>query len=344
MSITLQDVAKLAGVSIGTASQALNNNPKVALETSRRVIDAARTLGYVMTERQHMSPKTANLSVIGVLAKHDIGDITLVNPFYSHIYAGIEAECRRLGIGLMFSNIEVDLNNRPLEWPAMLNNKLVKGLIFVGTQIEETAQLVKQHLNIPVILIDSYSPNLPFDSVLTDNVQGAELALKHLVELGHRHIGLIGSRKNSVPSIADRRKGYVQAMKLAGTFNENYIEDSDLNRPAASEATNALLNRASEITAIFVCNDDCASAVLAVLAQQGLKVPEDISVIGFDNIPLASELSPSLTTVHVHKNWMGILGLRLLIERAENPEKPKTTNLIATQLVVRHSTAPPRTE
>jgi DNA-binding LacI/PurR family transcriptional regulator len=342
MPVTLQDVAKLAGVSIGTASQALNNNPKVTPETRSRVIDAAHTLGYVIKEREHAHIKPPPLSVIGVLAKHDVGDLTLVNPFYSHIYAGIETECRKMGISLMFSNIEVDRNNQPVEWPPMLDNKLVDGLIFVGTQIEDTAHIVERRLDVPVILIDSFTPELNFDSILTDNIQGAELAVNHLLGLGHRHIGLVGSRQNSVPSIADRRSGYIQVMKRAGCFNETYIENSELFKDAAHQATIQLLGRASHLTAFFACNDDCASGVLTACHELGLRVPDDISVVGFDNINQAAEMNPPLTTVHVHKNWMGMIGVRLLVERYNNPEKPKTTNLISTQLVVRESTTTPR--
>lgn len=343
MAVTLQDVAKLAGVSVGTTSQALNNNPKVTDETRSRVIDAARTLGYVFKERLNSSnAKPSSITVIGVLSKHDIGDVSLVNPFYNHIIAGIEAECRKQGISLMLSSIEVDLHNRPVEWPAMLDNKMVDGIIFIGTQVEDTAQAIKQRLDVPIVLVDSYAPKLYFDSILTDNFQGAEMAVQHLIELGHRHIGLIGSKENSVPSIADRRNAYIQMMKAHGIFNESYIENSELHRPDAYKAAILLLQRYPEITAFFACNDDTAAGVMAAVVDFGLKVPRNISVVGFDNIALAGELSPPLTTIHIHKNWMGILGVRFLLERSANPEKPKTTTYISTQLVVRKSTAPPQ--
>lgn len=343
MSITLQDVAKLAGVSVGTASQALNNNPKVTEETRSRVIDAARTLGYVFKERQNpVAPRESPVSVIGVLSKHDVGDVSLVNPFYSHVIAGIEAECRKQGISLMISSIEVDLQNRPVEWPAMLEKRMVDGIIFIGTQVEDTAHAVRQRLDVPIVLVDSYAPNLNFDSVLTDNFTGAQMAVQHLIDLGHRHIGLIGSKENSVPSIAERRQAYIQTLQAAGIFNENYIYNSELYRPGAHEGAVVLMQKYPEITAFFACNDDTAAGVIAAAVDLGKKVPRDISVVGFDNIALAGELAPPLTTVHIHKNWMGILGVRYLLERAEHPEKPKSTTFISTQLVVRKSTAPPR--
>lgn len=343
MSITLQDVARLAGVSVGTASQALNNNPKVTEETRARVIDAARTLGYVFKERAHAAvTRQTDIAVIGVLSKHDVGDVSLVNPFYSHVIAGIEAECRNQGISLMISSIEVDLHNRPVEWPAMLDKKMVDGIIFIGTQVEDTAQAVRQRLDVPIVLVDSYAPDLHFDSVLTDNDQGAELAVKHLIDLGHRHIGLIGSKEQSVPSIAERRTAYIRTLQAHGIYNKDYIGNSELFRPGAHKAAILLMQQYPQITAFFACNDDTAAGVIAAAMDLGKRVPRDISVVGFDNIALAGELSPPLTTIHIHKNWMGILGVRFLLDRAANPEKPKSTTLISTQLVVRKSTAPPR--
>lgn len=343
MPITLQDVAKLAGVSVGTASQALNNNPKVTEETRSRVLDAARTLGYVLKERrEHAVQRMPTISVIGVLCKHDVGEPALANPFYSHIISGIETECRKLGIGLMVSSIEVNPENRPVEWPAMLDNQMVNGLIFLGTQLEAAAYAAKQKLNLPTILVDSYAPSLPFDSILTDNVQGVELALNHLLSLGHRRIALLGSQESCPPSILERRKTYMRVMGEHGLFDARYVANSKLSRAEVYREALVLLKQHPEITALFACNDDTAAGAMAAAQELGLNVPHDVSVVGFDNIALAGELSPPLTTIHVHKNWMGILGVRLLLERAAHPEKPKSTTLVSTQLVIRESTAPLR--
>ncbi len=345
MAITLQDVAKLAGVSVGTVSQALNHNPKVAAETRSRVLDAAKTLGYVFKERTSFFPQKSNsVSVIGVLSKHDVGDSTLVNPFYSHILAGIEDECRKRGMSLMFATVYVDDQNRPVEWPPMINNHLVNGLILVGTLIEKSAIFIQRHIDIPVVLIDGYAPSLFIDSVVTDNLQGAHLAMNHLIELGHQKIGLIGWHPNSPQSIMERYQGYVEVMQARGLDSKSYIEESFLSAPVGCRAAIALMKRHPDITALFACNDETAIGAMDGLKQIGLKVPDDISIVGFDNVRLTEDITPPLTTVHVHKNWLGIVGARLLLERAEFPEKPRSTTSIATQLVIRKTTAPPRSE
>lgn len=191
-SATLREVAETAGVSIGTASQALNNRPNVSSETRTRVIDAAKALGYPV--RESVTPCEANLSVIGMLTKHDHGlDDAIVNPFYSYVELGVETECRKRGISLMMAAVDVDTQNHPVAWPAMLSEPRIDGLLLIGTFIEDTIDQIHQRLNIPIILVDSYAPRLPFDSVVIDNFHGAQTAVEYLIECGHRHIGLIGS-------------------------------------------------------------------------------------------------------------------------------------------------------
>ena len=338
-SVTLHDVAKLAGVSIGTASQALNNRPSVAQDTRVRVLDAARSLGYPFKETDNGSGENP-LSIIGLLTKHDYGFPFEVNAFYSYIQAGVESECRRHNLSLMFSNIEVDPSNHPVVWPSMITEQRVDGLILAGTFIENTIGLLGQRVDIPIVLVDSYAPNLPFDSVVIENITGATTAINHLIAQGHTHIGVIGWAASSPPSINERFIGYNRALE-ACKIPTRYVEESGLNREEGYRAAAQLLQRAPEITAIFACNDLTAIGAIHAARDMGIAVPEDLSIIGFDNIDMAKEVTPALTTIHVYKTWLGIFGVRQLITRAMNPEQPKTTTTIMTDLVVRESTGHP---
>jgi DNA-binding LacI/PurR family transcriptional regulator len=338
-SVTLQDVAQLAGVSIGTASQALNNRPSVAQDTRVRVLDAARTLGYPIKESLNGASENP-MSIIGLLTKHDYGFPFEVNAFYSYVHAGIESECRRHNLSLMFSHIEVDPYNHPVVWPAMITEKHIDGLILAGTFIENTIGLLGQRVDIPIVLVDSYAPNLPFDSVLIENVTGANAAIDHLIAQGHTRIGLIGWAKKSPPSVNERYIGYNRALE-AHNIPGRYVEESGLNREEGYRAATQLLQRAPEITAIFACNDLTAIGAIHAARDMGLTVPGDLSIVGFDNIDMAREITPALTTVHVYKTWLGIFGVRQLIARALNPEQPKTMTTIMTDLIVRESTSCP---
>ncbi len=332
-SATLRDVAELAGVSIGTASQALNNRPNVSPETRTRVVDAAVSLGYQVKEPAQLLNETT-VSVIGMLTKNDFGLPITANPFYSYIQAGVESECRKRSLGLMYATIIVDQQNRPVTWPAMMSEQRIDGLILIGTFIEDTIDLITRRSELPVVLVDSYSPGLPFDSVLTDNIQGAASAVNYLIESGHRCIGLIGSNVESPPSIMERRHGYLNTLKAHG-ISDVFVEESHLFSESGYDAAMRLLKRTPQVTAIFACNDEVAIGAMRAARDMGLSVPGDLSVIGFDNIDLAKAVTPALSTVHVNKTWMGVMGVRHLLDRAQNPDQPKLTTLVSTQLIVR---------
>lgn len=326
----------MAGVSIGTASQALNNRPNVSPETRIRVVDAAKTLGYPVKE--FAGPCETNLSVIGMLTKHDQGlkEDSIVNPFYSHVELGVESECRKRSISLMMAAIEVDTQNRPVSWPAMLTEQRIDGLLLIGTFIEDTIDMIHQRLNIPIVLVDGYAPRMPLDSVVIDNFFGARTAVDYLISCGHRHIGLVGSNEKSPPGVLKRRYSYLSSLRRHG-LHDIYIADSVMDRTCAYKATQQLLTKHPQVTGIFAVNDDTAIGAINAAHDLGLDIPGELSVVGFDNIDLAKEISPALTTIHVYKSWLGTLGVRTLVERAQNPDQPKIANVVSTQLLVRAS-------
>ena len=343
---TLRDVANLAGVSMGTASQALNQRSNVLIETRDKVLDAAKTLGYRARAYERngngfVHSAIPQLSVIGLLTKHDRGLPVDINPFFSHVQAGVERECRARNLGLMYANIEVDQSNHPLAWPRMVSEHRIDGLILIGTSIENVIGGIKRKLNKPIVLVDSYAPNFPFDSVEIDNLGGAVEAVSYLIQHGHKHIGLIGSNPASSPDVLERRTGYLKAL-TQHRIAQHYIEDSLLHRTESYAATQQMLRTAPQITAIFACNDDCALGVLDAAADLGRRVPRDLSVIGFDDIDLARELTPALTTMQVHKTWLGRLGVQQLVERVQHPDRPRLSVTVSTRLIERETVARPR--
>jgi len=332
--VRLQDVADLAGVSIGTASQALNNRPNVAPETRVRVIDAAKTLGY--PTKPSLEPVTAGIEVVGLLTKHDFGYPPAINAFYSHVQAGVESECRRQHLSLMYSNIEVDSSNRPVSWPAMLTEERIDGLLLAGAFIENVAWHFKRRLDIPIVLIDAYATNLLYDSVLIDNDRGTRSAIEYLMRLGHRRIGLIGTNSASPPSLLERRQSFCSVLEAHG-LDPSYVVDSELSQAAGYDSLKHLLEHTPEVTAVFAAADLVAIGALSAARDMGVQVPEQLSIIGFDDIDLAAVVTPALTTIHVHKTWMGTLAVRQLLYRAAEPLQPKVSITLATQLVERAS-------
>lgn len=336
---TLRDVAQLAGVSLGTASNVLNNRLNVSDEARKKVLEAATTLGYRHQVRV-VSAGERNLSVIGTIGKVDNGEVMTTNPFYSHVLTGVERECQRHNLSLMIANIEVDSMNRPMAMPPMLMDKHVDGVLVIGTFLRDTIQFIGRQVNKPVILIDAYAPGSRFDSVLTDNINGAFTAVDYLIKQGHRRVGLVGSTPDGYPSIRERRKGYLRALKHH-KIAQSYIEDGLLTRESGYHTTISLLRHSPEITAIFACNDEVALGVMNAARDMGREVPRDLSVIGFDDIELAQQWSPQLTTMRVDKLLLGVLAVRQLRQRSENPDYPAITTLVSTRLMVRDTVAPP---
>lgn len=334
-SPTIRDVAKQASVSVGTASNVLNNKGNFSADVRNRVLSAVNMLGYKHPVRI-AAPNAVPLSVIGVISKRDPADYPAINPFYSYVIAGIDRECQRHSLSLMYANVDVDELNRPNALPPMLLERQVDGIIMIGTFLEHTIHRIGKSANMPVVLVDSYAPGSVYDSIVSDNLMGAFHAVQHLIDLGHRRIGLIGSLANAYPSIRERRKGYVKALQLAG-IEQTYIEDSPLSRVGGYEATLALLQRTPSISAIFACNDEVAMGVMMAARELGRAIPADLSLIGFDDIDLAQEISPTLTTVHVDKVLMGVLAVRHLRDRAENPGRPALTTTLGTNLIIRES-------
>lgn len=332
--LTLRAIADHADVALSTVSQVLNNKPNVSPEMRHRVLAAAADLGY-RSRVSSQSPLSVDIKTIGFLTKRRNGDALNINPFYSPIIAGAESECRRHNIGLMYANIEVDEHNHAISLPSMLLEERLDGVIVLGAFLEETLGHISNRAN-QIVLVDAYtSDGDEFDRVLVDNVSGALKAVKHLIAAGHRNIGLIGSEPDSYPSILERRQGYLAA--LAQYNLKPFIEDSVLDRPEAYEATKRLLARAPEITAIFACNDNVAIGVVNALQDIGLRVPDQVSVIGFDNIDLAREVKPALTTMHVDKVLMGVIAVRNLMDRAVHPDRASLKTLVSTQVIERET-------
>lgn len=337
--ITLRDIAREANVALSTVSQVLNNKPNVSPETRQHVLKVAAGLGY-RAKIEANGTVTPQLSTVGLITKSRDDDPLIVNPFYSYIIAGAERECQRNNINLMYANIEVDSRNHALSFPAMLLDEIVDGVIVVGAFLEETIADISRRTNRNLVLVDAYaSDDTAFDSVLIDNYRGAYTAVSYLLRLGHRNIGLIGSHPESYPSIIERRQGYLAAIQEYG-IPPTYIEESRLNRSDAFAATLRLLKRATEVSAIFACNDNVAIGVMNAVRHLGLTIPGDISIVGFDDIDLAQEVMPPLTTMHVDKVFMGAMALRHLRDRVADPNRPAIKILMATQLIERGSCKP----
>jgi LacI family transcriptional regulator len=223
----------------------------------------------------------------------------------------------------------------------VLVNKQVDGIIFVATgdQIEQLHFLLDQ--GIPVVMIDRDLPEVAVDTIIADNCLGGQLATQHLIELGHRRIACITGPSSSITPSAGRLVGYRQALSEAGIpYEEPLVRLGDYHPQSGMEITGQLLCLPSAPTAIFACNDLMALGALRAAVKAGLRVPEDLSIVGFDDIELASYTNPPLTTIRQPKNDIGVLATQTLARRIANKGISSIKVMLPTHLIVRESSAP----
>lgn len=337
--VTMADIARESGVSLSTVSLVLNDKPGLPRETRNKVLEMARRLGYELRTPAPVISKPASLETIGVLVKRSQGDSTVPssNIFFSHVIAGIEAGCRQEDILLLYSTLPVDESNHTVEIPRLVTDTRINGLILVGSFIDEQLNAALRQLSIPIVLLDAYSSAGEYDSVIIDNVEGAYNAVSYLIGKGHRHIAFVGSYPDSRISFRYRREGYQQALTDHGIPIAYYADCPHNNREMIIEATCKLLTENPQVTAIFGCNDEVSIIAIHGVLEVGKRVPDDISVIGFDNVAGAQNCIPPLTTMHVDKVGMGRLAVQLMINRADSLDQGHVSMRVHTRLVERQS-------
>jgi LacI family transcriptional regulator len=334
--VTMAEIAEQSGVSLSTVSLVLRDKPGVSSDTRQRVFDVAKNLGYI--PRSPVTQYKPSLTNIGLILKADPDRIPQANQFYSHVLAGIEAACRQQQVNLLYATMPVDQDSYPLEFPRMLvEEDTADGLLLVGAFLDNTLAQVIEHRSTPIVLVDAYAASNLYDAVVSDNFDGACQAVTYMIQLGHRHIGFVASHPQAYPSIQERRRGYIQALQDNGISDQYFADCHIINKEEVVDATTDLLRRNPQLTAILGANDEVAITVMEVAQALDRRVPDDLSVVGFDNIDLAERVSPPLTTMHVDKIGMGRLAVKLLADRVEYSESSTVTAVIRPHLIERGS-------
>jgi LacI family transcriptional regulator len=270
----------------------------------------------------HKREQSPQVRKLGVFIKSQIDDPTppTSNVFYSHVLAGIEESCRLHHMLLMLTVVRVDTNSYPIEIPHLLLDNAVNAVLLVGICINDMFNAALEESNLPAVLVDANRINPIFDSVVIDNFEAGYKATKYLLDQGHHHIAFVGGFEKSPPSFVDRRRGHLQALHDE-RITEQYIIDCSYNDPqAVSETMCRIRQEMPEITAIMACNDKVAIELIQASSELAIAIPDDISIIGFDNITLADRIAPPLTTMNVDKVSLGRLGVEILLYRLRFPE------------------------
>ena len=335
--VTIRDVARAAKVHPGTVSRALNSDTRALVnpETAERVIKAAERLGY-RPNRIARGLKTSRSHTIGVL----IPDIT--NPLFPPILRGIEDRLEDAGYTSLIVNTDNDPERERSHLEAM-DARQVDGFIAATARLDRELLAELAARGTPLVLVNRSLEDDRVPAVEVDDRQGLRLAVDHVIELGHTRIGHIAGPQNL--STGHRRYlGFLEAMRAAGLevpdehvrFAGSFTEDE------GARACTELLDAAPDLTAIVAANDLLALGCYDALETRGLRCPEDVSVVGFNDMPIIDRLRPPLTSVRVPQREIGQVAAELLLERLSGSSQTAREILLEPTLVVRGSTAPPR--
>jgi LacI family transcriptional regulator len=330
--VTILDVARESGVSYSTVSRALNDFSYVKEETREKVLAAAAKLGYV-TNIQASSLAGGKTRIIGLLVPG------LDNGYIGEIVRGIDEEIAKINYDLMLYTTRRRVGREALYVNA-ISNGLSDGMILIVPLLEPEYLEALQSHEFPYVLVDQSDPSHCSDAIDATNWQGAYDATKYLINLGHRRIGFITGLRE-IQSAVDRFEGYKAALTEYNiAFDDTLVAEGDFFNASGYEAGQKLLQLKPHPTAIFASNDLMAFGAMQAIGEQGLRIPHDISLIGFDDIPQASMVHPQLTTVRQPLDQMGRVAVRLLLEQIENlgnPERAVRRVTLATHLIKRES-------
>lgn len=330
MKASIKKISEITGFSPATVSNALNHKKGVNQKTAEQIFRVAREIGYISENK---------ITKIKLVIYKRNGLIINDSPFFFILLKGVEAECKASGYEMVMCN--VDKNDADYEDQVRkLLNDTSSAVILLGTELMDEDLPLYQDAPCPIVLLDCWSSNHPMDAVLINNADSAVNAVQYLFEKGHRRIGYLRGRFR-IKAFTSRFAGYSRALAKNGLeTSDQYIFTVNTTMDGAYRDMKDYLEKGAKMpTAFFADNDMIALGCIKAFQEYGYRVPEDISVIGFDDLPFCEISSPRLTTIKVLKNEMGQLAVRRLIEVMKYGDKIHAKIQVCTELVERDSVA-----
>ena len=328
---TVSSIADALGVSRASVSRALNNSPGVGTELRKQILEYAEQIGY-KTGIPSPEATTTKSNVIGLV----FGDIQ--NPFYSDLAYHVQKTLNEHGYSVIIFNSEYD-PEKEIEFIEMADKFQLAGLLLFTTQTNMD-YLYVQSRKIPIVFVNRFLDLKNYDSVISDNFQAGYIAAMHLIELGHKRLGFISGHRFSSASTR-RLEGFKQALRncLLPVNEEDFME-GDLKMTTGAEVARQFLERDSQPTGIAIANDMMALGFLDYCKSVNLSIPQDLSVISFDDIVFSKLHGIELTTVSQHGKDMGEKAAQLILRRIKHPDADYKKIILEPSLIVRHTTAP----
>ena len=331
---TMKDVAVRASVSTATLSRALMNPEKVSQATRNRVEQAAIDVGYLPGSLNRNLKRNESRTILVIVP--DICD-----PFFSEIIRGIEVTAAEQGYLVLIGDC-AHQNQQEKTFIDLIITKQIDGMLLLGSRLPFDASKEEQRNLPPMVMANEFAPELELPTVHIDNLTAAFNAVNYLHELGHQRIACIAGPEE-MPLCHYRLQGYVQALRRSGmTVDPHYIARGDFTYEAGANALEQLLSLPQPPTAIFCHSDVMALGALSMAKRRGFRVPDDLSIIGFDNIALAEFCDPPLTTVAQPRFDIGREAMLLLLSQLNGHTVSSGSRLLDCELVLRGTTRAPK--
>ncbi|HTS29831.1 MAG TPA: LacI family DNA-binding transcriptional regulator [Bryobacteraceae bacterium] len=330
---SIKDIARLARVSHSTVSRALHGNQQVSAKTAARIRKIAEKAGYRASAAAR-SLVMGRSSTIGVVVTN------IADPFVAGVVGGIEDMAEQHGYSVFLANSNADAE-REMRVVRSFEERRVDGIIVTSSRVGALYVPLMERLQVPVVLLNNQHPSEFVHSVLIDNLEASYQATRHLIQLGHRRIAYLGDRFGH-QSDKERNAGYRRALKEGGIeFAPEFVVHGDGMPEGGMKAIGELLALSRRPTAVFCYNDMSALGAMRQIRAAGLRIPDDLSVAGFDDLYISQYLEPPLTTVRQPMRQMGRMAMETLLHIFDGPHS--THNLrVEGQLIVRQSTARPK--
>ena len=329
---TIKDIAKMANVSVTTVSKVINNYSDISPETKRKVLKIIENNNY----RPNANARSLSMNKtysIGIFFK-DHQNSGLSHPFFRNVIYGMEKQFSEYGYDMILFTSKWDDRFKYVE---KCEHRNVDGAILMGMpkSADDLDSLLKS--NIPSVFVDLDVVGKNSTYVMSDNIQGAKDAVNYLVNIGHQKIGMITGEKMTKPA-QDRLKGYKAAMNDNNlNYNNNWIIEGEFSEDGGYKSMKKLLSLDNKPTAIFCQGDNIAFGAIKAINESNYKVPDDFSIIGFDDIEISSYIEPKLTTIRQDKYKMGKTSAELLINMINKPDNIYKEIILPTELIVRDS-------
>ena len=332
MKVTIKDIARMADVSIATVSKVINKkDAKISQETRDRIFKIIKETGYV-PNRVASSMITKETKSIGLVIPN------IANPFFPEVARGAEDKASEEGYSLILCNTDDDVTKEDA-YIAMLQEKMVDGIIFTASSRRLKISESLKHINIPIISLDRELEGLNAQGKITvDNITGAYEAVKYMLDKGYKRVIHLSGPATSMPTKL-RVEGYKKALKAFGYPDEEVlIFEGDYTSESGYETIEKVIEMGMTFDGVFCGNDLIAIGALKALKKHGKIVPYEVGVVGFDDIYLAQMIEPELTTVSQPKYLMGYKTVEMLIQMLNHSEVEKTEEVLKTKLIIRDTT------